>query len=270
MRSVKQCQYCGRVLTDYSTLTILWSYIIARDHPRRAWFEGYCSGGCLTRDRMNKNPLKPFMISMGLILVAFVIFSYYEFYNDENLFPFWWGFHIIFRSLDLFLSWIIGNIILIYGFFSLFVNIYYFFSERLRSKSEKISIEHQIRDVEHDLDTAKQEINARNFKDAIARLKNLESNLLLTPDGKKRMRSLLAQCYFQQKDYPDAYYNLQLLARQSQLTINDYIRKIQCESYLDLPQQRHQTLEEAFVKFPGHPELKVLMIEKNGINNVKM
>ena len=73
------------------------------------------------------------------------------------------------------------------------------------------------------------------------------------------MRSLLAHCYFQQKNYPDAYYNLQQLARKNQLTINDYIRKIQCETQLDLPQQRHHTLEEALVHFPGHPELEGLI-----------
>ncbi|MFW9904032.1 MAG: tol-pal system YbgF family protein [Candidatus Thorarchaeota archaeon] len=152
---------------------------------------------------------------------------------------------------------------MIYGFFSIFVNIYYFLSEKLRTKSEKISIEQQVKDVEHDLDTVKQEIDAGNYRDAISRLNNLESNLLLTPEGKKRMRSLLAQCYFQQKDYPDAYYNLKLLARKSQLTINDYLRKIQCEFQLNLPQQRHQTLEEALGNFPGHPELKALIIEED-------
>ena len=263
MRTVKQCQYCGRVLTDYSTLTVLWSYLIARDHPRRGWFEGYCSGGCLTRDRMNKNPIKPFMISIGVILVALVIFSFFEFYNFPPLFQFWSGTPTRFRSLDLHVSWIAGNIIALYGFFSLFVNIYYFLSEKLRSKSEKISLEHQIKDVEHNLDTIKQEIDAGNLKAAISRLNNLEGNLLLTPEGKKRMRSLLAHYYFEQKDYPDAYYNLQQLARKSQLTINDYIRKIHCESQLNLHQQRHQTLVEALGNFPGHPELEVLLTEED-------
>ena len=153
----------------------------------------------------------------------------------------------------------VGILLLFFGLGNSLINIPGFIKQ--------LSSERDVRNVKGDISRALRTFDEGNYQGTLSILNNLLGSPLLSSEGKTLAKVLRARCYFQLKQFDNAYNEIKQVfspTSRKNLEVEDFILKFLCEFQLGMPKQALQTVNEALECFPNNPKLLTLL-QQSGV-----